>query len=241
MLEDIVDHTNVGAVFRCAAALGFDGVGWHRGAPIRCTGGRSRCPWVPCSRCRTPGSSDWRERLAELRAAGFRLLALDRRDPERAAIGVPVETAGKIALLVGGEGHGLSARWLAAADLAVRIPMSRGVDSLNVASAAAIADLSCHVPHCGGRRARLPGGIQPTQVSRSVAWKSDIVSAGQIRWLGRSKDAALSVRAAGSGAGRRGRSRRIGTAKLVAIAVVISVLSHDHHDGQGGHHPRILL
>jgi tRNA G18 (ribose-2'-O)-methylase SpoU len=136
VLEDIVDHTNVGAVFRCVAALGFDGVVL---AP-RCADPLYRAVKVsmgavlavPYARL-----EDWREGLAELRATGFRLLALTP-DPAAIPIGA-VEPTGKIALLIGGEGHGLSARWLTAADQAVRIPMSRGVDSLNVAAAAAIA------------------------------------------------------------------------------------------------------
>jgi tRNA G18 (ribose-2'-O)-methylase SpoU len=113
VLEDIVDHANVGAVFRCAAALGFDGV-------------------VLAPRCADP-----LYRRAVLRAAGFRLLALTP-DPAALPIG-QVAAEGKLALLVGNEGSGLSGRWLEAADQAVRIPMSRGIDSLNVASAAAIA------------------------------------------------------------------------------------------------------
>jgi tRNA G18 (ribose-2'-O)-methylase SpoU len=137
VLEDIVDHTNVGAVFRCAAALGFDAVLL---AP-RCADPLYRRAVkvsmgavfvVPYSRL-----ADWRGGLAELRSAGFRLLALT---PDSAATPIgSVEPAGKLALLIGGEGDGLSPRWLAAADEAVRIPMSRGIDSLNVASAAAIA------------------------------------------------------------------------------------------------------
>jgi tRNA G18 (ribose-2'-O)-methylase SpoU len=141
VLEDIVDHANVGSVFRCAAALGWDAVVL---AP-RCADPLYRRSVkvsmgavlaVPYARLQ-----DWRGGLTELRAAGFRLLALT---PDPAAIPVG-EVAGstaqrdKIALLVGGEGHGLSGRWLRAADQAVRIPMSRGVDSLNVAAAAAIA------------------------------------------------------------------------------------------------------
>ena len=87
---------------------------------------------VPYSRL-----TDWRSGLAELRDAGFRLLALT---PDPLAIPIQaVAQSGKIALLIGGEGRGLSGSWLASADQAVRIPMSRGVDSLNVASAAAIA------------------------------------------------------------------------------------------------------
>jgi tRNA G18 (ribose-2'-O)-methylase SpoU len=137
VLEDIVDHANVGAVFRCAAALGIDAVLL---AP-RCADPLYRRAVkvsmgavfvVPYSRL-----SDWRGGLTELRDAGFRLLALTP-DPSAIPIGA-VEWSGKIALLIGSEGDGLSRRWLGGADQAVRIPMSRAVDSLNVASAAAIA------------------------------------------------------------------------------------------------------
>jgi tRNA G18 (ribose-2'-O)-methylase SpoU len=137
VLEDIVDHANVGAVFRCAAALGFDAVvlaprcadPLYRRAVKVSMGAVLAVPYARLA--------DWHGGLAELRAAGFRLLALT---PDPAAIPIgEIEPAGKLALLVGGEGHGLSDRWLAAADQAVRIPMRRGVDSLNVAAAAAIA------------------------------------------------------------------------------------------------------
>ncbi|HTW00491.1 MAG TPA: RNA methyltransferase [Streptosporangiaceae bacterium] len=140
VLEDIVDHTNVGAIFRCVAALGFDAVVL---AP-RCADPLYRRSVrvsmgavfaVPYARM-----DDWRDGLNALRAAGFRLLALTL-----AADAVPIgEVAasardGRLALLLGTEGDGLSSRWHAQADLSVRIPMRRGVDSLNVASAAAIA------------------------------------------------------------------------------------------------------
>jgi tRNA G18 (ribose-2'-O)-methylase SpoU len=137
VLEDVVDHANVGAVFRCAAALGFDAVvlaprcadPLYRRAVKVSMGAVLAVPYARLA--------DWHGGLAELRAAGFRLLALT---PDPAAIPIgEIEPAGKLALLVGGEGHGLSDRWLAAADQAVRIPMRRGVDSLNVAAAAAIA------------------------------------------------------------------------------------------------------
>jgi tRNA G18 (ribose-2'-O)-methylase SpoU len=143
VLEDIVDHTNVGAIFRCAAALGFDAVVL---AP-RCADPLYRRSVrvsmgavfaVPYARL-----DDWREGLARIRAAGFRLLALTPApdavpiDQARAAGGRP--DGDRLALLLGTEGDGLSARWRDQADLSVRIPMSGGVDSLNVASAAAIA------------------------------------------------------------------------------------------------------
>jgi tRNA G18 (ribose-2'-O)-methylase SpoU len=142
VLEDIVDHANVGAIFRCAAALGFDGIvlaprcadPLYRRA-VRVSMGAVLA--VPYTRM-----EDWREGLAGLRAAGFQLLALSP-----AADAVPIgdvvtgtgPAAGRLALLLGGEGDGLSARWREQADMTVRIPMSSGVDSLNVAAAAAIA------------------------------------------------------------------------------------------------------
>jgi tRNA G18 (ribose-2'-O)-methylase SpoU len=147
VLEDIVDHTNVGAIFRCVAALGFDAVvlaprcadPLYRRA-VRVSMGAVFA--VPYARM-----ADWREGLGELRSAGFRLLALTPA-PDAVPIGeaVPIGNGAaadsRLALLLGTEGDGLSARWRGQADLAVRIPMSRGVDSLNVASAAAIA---CYV------------------------------------------------------------------------------------------------
>jgi tRNA G18 (ribose-2'-O)-methylase SpoU len=92
--------------------------------------------------------TNWHHGLAELREAGFRLLALT---PDQSA--VPMDTAPmgeRVALMLGSEGHGLSSRWLHEADDAVCIPMSAdamsmGVDSLNVVAAAAIA---CHTLMC---------------------------------------------------------------------------------------------
>src|SRR5450755_2185811 len=115
VLEDIVDHANVGSIFRRSVKVSM-------GAVFA----------VPYARL-----EDWRDGLADLRAAGFRLVAMTPL-PDAVPIG-EVPAVGRLALLLGTEGDGLSARWLDAADLAVRIPMRRGVDSLNVAAAAAIA------------------------------------------------------------------------------------------------------
>ncbi len=137
VLEDIVDHANVGAVFRCVAALGFDAVllaprcadPLYRRAVKVSMGAVLQVPYARLT--------DWRDGLAGLRAAGFRLLALT---PDPAAVPIAdVPAPDRLALLIGTEGTGLSDRWAAAADQAVRIPMSRGIDSLNVAAAAAIA------------------------------------------------------------------------------------------------------
>jgi tRNA G18 (ribose-2'-O)-methylase SpoU len=149
VLEDLVDHANVGAIFRCAAALGVDAVFMsprcadplYRRAVKVSMGAVFAIPYA-----RMTG---WFDGLAALRAAGFRLLALTP-DPAAPSIGVAVagqRIAQRIALLLGTEGDGLSSRWLHEADQAVRIPMhpdalASGVDSLNVVAAAAIA---CHV------------------------------------------------------------------------------------------------
>ena len=144
VLEDLVDHGNVGAIFRCAAALGVDAVilsprcadPLYRRAVKVSMGAVFAIPYG-----RMHG---WRSGLAEIRAAGFTLLALT---PDQSA--VPLDqagAAGRVALLLGTEGDGLSPRWVAEADTAVCVPMSAGaralgVDSLNVVAAAAIA---CH-------------------------------------------------------------------------------------------------
>jgi tRNA G18 (ribose-2'-O)-methylase SpoU len=149
VLEDLVDHANVGAIFRCAAALGVDAVflsprcadPLYRRAVKVSMGAVFAVPYT-----RMTG---WYDGLAGLRSAGFRLLALTP-DPAAVPIGAAVagqRTAQRIALLLGTEGDGLSSRWRHEADQAVRIPMhagalAAGVDSLNVVAAAAIA---CHV------------------------------------------------------------------------------------------------
>jgi tRNA G18 (ribose-2'-O)-methylase SpoU len=146
VLEDLVDHGNVGAIFRCAAALGVDAVVlsprcadplYRRSVKVS-MGAVFAIPYA-----RMTG---WYDGLAELKSSGFRVLALtpdERATPVTSAL----RTAEKVALVLGTEGDGLSARWLHEADEAVRIPMNpaaraAGVDSLNVVAAAAIA---CHL------------------------------------------------------------------------------------------------
>ncbi|WP_131743035.1 TrmH family RNA methyltransferase [Actinomadura roseirufa] len=140
--EDIVDHTNVGAIFRCAAALGVDAAVlaprcadplYRRSVKVS-MGAVFALPYARLA--------DRRDGLAELRDRGFQLLALTP-----APDAVPIDEVGpaeRRALLLGSEGDGLSSRWLHEADHRVRIPMGetaleRGVDSLNVVAAAAIA------------------------------------------------------------------------------------------------------
>src|ERR1700748_1175301 len=134
VLEALVDHANVGAIFGCAAALGVDAVflsprcadPLYRRAVKVSMGAVFAIPYA-----RMTG---WYEGLAGLRAAGFRLLALT---PDRKATPIGAAAVGqRTALLLGSEGDGLSSRWLHEADQAVRIPMhpgalSAGGDSLN--------------------------------------------------------------------------------------------------------------
>jgi tRNA G18 (ribose-2'-O)-methylase SpoU len=146
VLEDLVDHGNVGAIFRCAAALGVDAVVlsprcadplYRRSVKVS-MGAVFAIPYA-----RMTG---WYDGLAELKAAGFRVLALTP-DERATPVATALRDAGRVALLLGTEGDGLSARWLHEADEPVRIPMNpaaraAGVDSLNVVAAAAIA---CHL------------------------------------------------------------------------------------------------
>ena len=145
VLEDLVDHGNVGAIFRCAAALGVDAVllsprcadPLYRRSVKVSMGAVFAIPYARMT--------EWFEGLAELKHSGFKVLALT---PDENATPITRASIGdKAALLFGTEGDGLSARWLRQADEAVRIPMDpvareKGVDSLNVVAAAAIA---CHL------------------------------------------------------------------------------------------------
>ncbi|QNN52849.1 TrmH family RNA methyltransferase [Nocardioides mesophilus] len=138
VLEDIVDHTNVGAVLRSAAALDVDAVllsprcadPLYRRAVKVAMGAVFALPWT-----RLP---DWYDALPDLSAQGFTTVAMtltpDAEPLEQAVAGLD-----RVALVLGGEGHGLSPRWQASADRRAIIPMRPGIDSLNVAAAAAVA------------------------------------------------------------------------------------------------------
>ena len=135
VLEAVNDHENLGALFRNAAALGVDAVLLAPGCAdplyrrsVRVSMGHVlRVPF-------TAGS--WPELVAALRRAGFVLAALT---PSGEAAPEVLGDAGRLALLLGAEGPGLSGEALGLADHRVRIPMAPGVDSLNVATAAAVA------------------------------------------------------------------------------------------------------
>jgi tRNA G18 (ribose-2'-O)-methylase SpoU len=141
VLEDVVDHANVGAVFRCGAAFGFDAVLlaprcadplYRRSIKVG-MGAVFSTPWT-----RLP---DWHDALPDLSARGFTTVALtlshDAHPIEEVVVGLD-----RVALVLGSEGHGLSPRWERSADRRAVIPMREGIDSLNVAAAAAVA---CYV------------------------------------------------------------------------------------------------
>jgi tRNA G18 (ribose-2'-O)-methylase SpoU len=139
ILEDIVDHTNVGAAFRSAAALGADAVlisprcadPLYRRSVRVSMGTVFQVPWT-----RLP---EWPEARTALSGLGFHVAALALSD---GAVGLEEFAAhrpDRVALLMGAEGDGLSRRAMQVADTVVTIPMAGGVDSLNVAAAAAVA------------------------------------------------------------------------------------------------------
>ena len=139
ILEDIVDHTNVGAIFRAVAGIGADAVlitprcadPLYRRSVRVSMGTVLQVPWT-----RMP---EWPEARRILDAAGFHVAALALDDRAVTLDEFAANLPAKIALTLGAEGDGLSGQALEAADSTVIIPMMHGVDSLNVASASAVA------------------------------------------------------------------------------------------------------
>ena len=139
VLEDLVDHTNVGAIFRAAAGLGADAVlvsprcadPFYRRSVRVSMGTVFQVPWT-----RLP---EWREAREVLHDAGLHIAALALADGAVALDDFAAHRPERVALLLGAEGDGLSRRALAAADSVITIPMAGGVDSLNVAAASAVA------------------------------------------------------------------------------------------------------
>jgi tRNA G18 (ribose-2'-O)-methylase SpoU len=139
VLEDIVDHTNVGAIFRAVAGLGADAVlvtprcadPLYRRSVRVSMGTVLQVPWT-----RLP---EWDAAVPLLHDAGFDIAALALADDAVTLDAYSAHPPERVALVFGAEGDGLSRRALAAADTVVTIPMLHGVDSLNVASASAVA------------------------------------------------------------------------------------------------------
>jgi tRNA G18 (ribose-2'-O)-methylase SpoU len=139
VLEDLVDHTNVGAVFRSAAALGVEALlvtpncadPFYRRSVRVSMGSVFSVPWTR--------TGDWPAGLAELSELGFRTAALGLTDGAEDLDALAADPPERLCWILGSEGPGLTARTMEGADRVVKIPMAAGVDSLNAAAAAAVA------------------------------------------------------------------------------------------------------
>ena len=144
VLESIVDSTNVGAIFRSAAALNMDAVlvtpsccdPLCRRAVRVSMGTVFQVPWAQIGTC----PADWPENgIAQLHGLGFKTAAMALSDRSVSIDDSALSAEPKLAIVLGTEGDGLAHSTIAACDYTVKIPMSHGVDSLNVAAASAVA------------------------------------------------------------------------------------------------------
>jgi tRNA G18 (ribose-2'-O)-methylase SpoU len=135
VIDAVTDTTNIGAIFRSAAALGIDAVLLTRDAcdplnrrAIRVSmGSVFLVPWA------------WMDRMSELKDLGFKTMAMALTDKSITLDDTRLAAEPKLAIIMGTEGDGLPQQTIEEADYVVRIPMAHGVDSLNVAAAAAVA------------------------------------------------------------------------------------------------------
>ena len=144
ILENIMNPTNVGAIFRSAAALGIDAVLltpacsnplYRRSARVS-MGTVFQIPWAYLG----TEQSDWPEKgLVELQSWGFKTAAMALSDDSVSIDDAALMAEEKLAIVLGTEGDGLAETTIAGCDYTVKIPMSHGVDSLNVAAASAVA------------------------------------------------------------------------------------------------------
>lgn len=151
VLEDITNHTNVGAIFRSAAALDLDAVlvtpscydPLYRRAVRVSMGTVFQVPWTRIGdddAARATGHSTWAEEgVPLLHSLGFKTAAMALSDDSVSLDDPALATEEKLAIVLGTEGDGLSRSTIARCDYTVRIPMAHGVDSLNVAAASAVA------------------------------------------------------------------------------------------------------
>ena len=150
VLEDVVDHTNVGALFRSAAALSVDAVlvtprcadPLYRRSVRVSMGTVFQVPWTRIG--------PWPDGVDRLREMGFTTAALALEGDSLTLDELAAAPPERLALVLGTEGDGLSRRTIAAVDVTVRIPMGGGVDSLNVAAAGAVAAWALRVPEAPG-------------------------------------------------------------------------------------------
>lgn len=143
VLEAVCDSTNIGAIFRSAAALGIDAV---LVTPTSCDplcrravrvsmGTVFLVPWAKIGAC----PADWPRDMDKLKALGFKCAAMALSDNSVSIDDKTLMSEEKIALILGTEGTGLTKETIEKSDYTVKIPMSNGVDSLNVGAAAAVA------------------------------------------------------------------------------------------------------
>ena len=139
VLENVMNPTNIGAIFRSAAALGMDAVlltaagsdPLYRRAARVSMGTVFQVPWTYL-----PEDADWQD---VLNSYGFKTAAMALRDDSLSIADPRLREVEKLAVVLGTEGDGLASETIAACDYTVKIPMSHGVDSLNVAAASAVA------------------------------------------------------------------------------------------------------
>lgn len=139
VLEDIVDHTNVGAIFRSVAALGADAVlvtprcadPLYRRSVRVSMGAVFHIPWTRID--------PWPSSIVQLRNLGFAVAAMALADGAVDLDAFSRDAPERVALVFGTEGDGLTKAAQDGADVVVRIPMQGGIDSLNVAAASAVA------------------------------------------------------------------------------------------------------
>lgn len=142
ILEDVMNPTNVGAIFRSGAALGMDAIvlttgcadPLYRRASRVAMGTTFQIPWTVL-----PGRESWTSSRLELKSMGYKFVAMALRDDSISIDATELQEEPKLAIVMGTEGNGLSPDTIADCDYTVRIPMSHGVDSLNVAAASAVA------------------------------------------------------------------------------------------------------
>ena len=142
ILENVVNPTNVGAIFRSAAALSMDAVLLTKGSSdplyrraVRVSMGCVfQIPWTIMD------AGDWPEQaMQELRSMGYRTAAMALKEDSVSLKDERLKKEEKLAIVLGAEGDGLTGRTIADCDYTVMIPMAHGVDSLNVAAASAVA------------------------------------------------------------------------------------------------------
>ncbi|MBR5319756.1 MAG: RNA methyltransferase [Peptococcaceae bacterium] len=144
ILENVMNPTNIGAIFRSAAALNIDAVlltpacsnPLYRRASRVSMGTVFQIPWTYLGK----KASDWPQpAMQQLQSLGFKTAAMALSDNSVSIDDPQLMTEKKLAIILGTEGDGLAASTIAACDYTVKIPMAHGVDSLNVAAASAVA------------------------------------------------------------------------------------------------------